>query len=308
MAKRFIIGIDLGGTNLKIALLDLKYRIKDKRILSTASFIRKGILINAIIDSVNKIIKGNALEKKDILGVGLGLPGPVDAKAGIVHFLPNIPGWKEVRLKTILRQKLRLPVFVDNDAKVMSLAEYKLGRGRGFKNVVCLTLGTGIGGGIIISGKLYRGFNNASSEIGHIPINEKGPRCNCGAVACLEAYIGNKRILAQARKVFKRNTITLEEVSRLANKGNPEALAVWAAVAKHLGSALVGIVNLLNPDCIILGGGVANAGEVLFSRVRKIISCQAMSVQARHVKLYKAKLSSDAGLIGAGILVKEERP
>ena len=304
MAKRLIIGIDLGGTNLKIALLDLRYRIKDKEVLNTQKFIKKENLISAILDSINKIIENNKLSRANILGIGLGLPGPIDYERGVVHFFPNIPGWKEVNLKSILERRLRLPVFVDNDAKLMSLAEYKLGAAKGSSNAVCITLGTGVGGGIILNGNLYRGSSNASGEIGHLPINEKGPRCNCGGRACLETYIGNNQILKEARRMFRRD-ITLEELSYLARKQNRQAQTIWLKITGRLALALVGAVNLLNPDCIVIGGGVAGAGKILFDNVRKIILRQAMSVQARHVKVFKAKLGNNAGLIGAAILVKE---
>ncbi len=304
MAKRFIAGIDLGGTNLKIALLDLKYRIKYKEVLNTQRFTKKEDLISAIVDSVHKILKDNKLNRTNLLGVGLGLPGPIDYEKGIVHFFPNIPGWKEVKLKTILEGKLRLPVFVDNDAKVMCLAEYKLGAARGVTNAICITLGTGVGGGIIINGNLYRGTSNASGEIGHMPINERGPKCNCGGRACLESYIGNNRILGEARKIFGHG-ITLEKLSYLVSKGNRKAKAIWLKVAERLSVTLVGVVNLLNPDCIVIGGGVAGAGKVLFDNIKKIILTRAMSVQAGHVKVFKARLGNNAGLIGAAILVKE---
>ena len=304
MAAKFIIGIDLGGTNLKIAVLDLKYKIKDKAVLNTKRFIKKQSLIQAIIDSINRIIENNKLNRVNILGIGLGLPGPIDIKQGMVHFFPNIPGWKEVKLKRILERRLRLPVFLDNDANLMCLAEHRLGAAKGARNAVCLTLGTGVGGGIIIESKLYRGLSFASGEIGHLPINESGPRCNCGGVACLEAYIGNNRIKEEARRLFKRD-IPLEELSKMARGGNRQAQAFWFKVAQHLGIALVGIVNLLNPDCIVIGGGVANAGKILFDKVKEIILRRAMDVQARHVKVFKARLGNDAGLIGAAILVKE---
>jgi len=304
MAKKLIIGIDLGGTNLKIALLDLRYQIKDKEVLNTRKFIKKENLISAIIDSINKVIDNNNLSRANILGIGLGLPGPIDYERGVVHFFPNILGWKEVGLKTILERRLRLPVFVDNDAKLMSLAEYRLGAAKGSRNAVCITLGTGVGAGIIINGNLYRGSSNASGEIGHMPINEKGPRCNCGGRACLETYIGNNRILKEARRMFRRD-ITLEELSYLARKQNRQAQTIWLKIAGRLAVALVGAVNLLNPDCIVIGGGVAGAGEILFDNIRKIIARQAMSVQARHVKVFKAKLGNNAGLIGAAIVVKE---
>jgi len=311
MAKKFIIGIDLGGTNLKLALLDLKFKIKDREVLSTQNFIKKENLVSIIVRSINKIIEDNRLKKRDILGIGLGVPGPVDAKRGVIHFFPNIPGWREVNLKGVLQRRLGLAVFLDNDAKLMSLAEYKLGKAKGFKNVICLTLGTGVGGAVILEGRLYRGVNNAAGEIGHIPINEKGPLCNCGGIACLEAYIGNNRILREARKIFKRN-ITLEELSILAKKTclpagrqNKQALNIWLKMGGRLGTALSGIVNLLNLDAIVMGGGIANVGKILFDKVRETIRKRAMSVQAKHVKVFKAKLGDDAGLIGAAVLVKE---
>ncbi len=304
MAKKFIVGIDLGGTNLKIALLDSGLRIKDRRVLSTRDFISKEGLIGAIVDSIKKIITDNRLKRPDILGVGLGLPGPIDVKSGIVHFFPNIPGWKKVGLKRILQDRLKLPVALDNDANLMSLAEARLGAAEGYKAVVCITLGTGVGAGIVIDSKLYRGPGFAAGEIGHMPINEKGPRCNCGGIACLEAYIGNNRILRQAKKIFKRD-IPLEELSSLANKQNKKAVKIWQEAGRRLGVALAGVVNLLNPDVIVVGGGVAGAGRVLFDSIRETISKRAMPVQAGNVRVLKARLGNDAGLIGAAILVKE---
>lgn len=306
MAKRFIISIDLGGTNLKIALIDLKYKIKRKEILSTQSFTKKEELIQAISCSIDTIIEAQRLKRADILGIGLGLPGPIDNINGAVHFLPNIPGWKKVRLKKLLENKLKLPVYLDNDAKLMTLAEYRLGYVKGLKNVLCLTLGTGVGGGLILNSKLYRGINNAAGEIGHMPINENGPHCNCGGFACLEAYIGNNRILTEARRIFGK-TITLEELSILAREKNKKAVHIWATVGRRLGILLSGVVNLLNLDAIVIGGGVAGAGTVLFNTVRQAIAKQAMSVQAKNVKIFKARLGNNAGLIGAAILVREAR-
>ncbi len=304
MAKKFMVAIDLGGTNLKIAIVDLKYRIRYKKILDTQRFFKKTVLISAIVDSVKQIIKEKNLKRKVLFGVGLGLPGPVDVERGLVHFFPNIPGFKEVNLRSILQKKLRLPVFIDNDANLMALAEHKLGAGKGLNNLVCLTLGTGVGGGIIIAGRLYRGSKFAAGEIGHTPVNENGPSCNCGGRACLEVYIGNKRIIEQARAVFKRN-ISLEELSKLAKNKNKAALNIWLNAGRRLGIALSGAVNLLNPDGIVIGGGVANAGDFLFKKIRETISSRAMSVPAQSVKILKAKLGKDAGLIGAAILAKE---
>lgn len=304
MAKKLIICIDLGGTNLKVALIDSKYNIKRREALNTKRFIKKENLILAIVESINRIIKINKLNKSNILGVGLGVPGPVDVNKGLVHFFPNIPGWKEVKLKGILEDKLRLPVFLDNDANLMSLAESKLGAAKGLKNAVCLTLGTGVGGGIILEGNIYRGASFSAGEIGHIPINEKGPRCKCGGYACLEAYIGNNKILREAKRVFKKR-ISLEDLSRMAKNGNKKASKIWSEVGRHLGIALVGIVNFFNPDAIVIGGGVAGAGKALFDILKEVVSRRAMNVQAKNVRILKAALGNDAGLIGAAILVKQ---
>ena len=303
--KVALLGPSLKGLGRPIPVgLDSGLKIRGKKTLSTADFSRKESLINAIVNSVNNIIATHGLVKSDILGVGLGLPGPIDVDRGIVHFFPNIPGWLRVNLKKILEKRLKLAVFMDNDANLMALAEYKLGAARGSKNAVCITLGTGVGGGIIIEGRLYRGSSNAAGEIGHLPINENGPECNCGGLACLESYIGNRRVIREVKKIFKRD-VSLEELSRLAKNNNKKAIKIWTSIGKKLGIALVGIVNVLNPDCIVIGGGVANAGRVLFGEVEETILCRAMIVQARAVKVRKAKLGNDAGVIGAAILVKE---
>jgi len=304
MSKKYIIGIDLGGTNLKIALVGPDLKIKARLVLSTADFHEKSGLIQAIVFAVIRILAVNQCSKSQVLGVGLGLPGPIDTDKGLVHFFPNIPGWREVYLKKLLEQKIKLPVFIDNDANLMALAESRLGAAKGMRNAVCLTLGTGVGGGIIIDNKLYRGSTYAAGEIGHMPVNEKGPDCNCSGFACLEAYIGNKRLLKEAKGMFDRH-ISLEELSGLAAKKNKKAVMIWERMAERLGVVLSGIVNLLNPDVIVIGGGVANAGRIIFDQVKETVLSRAMVVQAKHVRIVKAKLGSDAGMIGAALLVKE---
>lgn len=304
MVKKFIIGIDLGGTNLKCALLDGNLKIKARSSFNTKSFNNKEKLIQGIAFAVNSFILSRKLKKETILGLGIGVPGPVDTFKGIVHFLPNIPGWKEVRLKQILEQKVNLPVFIDNDAKLMALAEYRIGAARGYENCLCLTLGTGVGAGLIINGTLYRGSDNAAGEFGHIPLNQSGPLCGCGSQACLETYIGNSAIIKEARKLFGQR-ITLERVSLMAKNNSIKAIALWGEVGKKLGLALSGVINLLNLDAIVIGGGVADAGRVLFANTKQTINQRAMKVQAKRVRLFKAKLGADAGMIGAGYLVKE---
>jgi glucokinase len=304
MVKKYIIAIDLGGTNLKCALLDNHLKIKAKTSFNTKSFNNQQKLIQGICDAVESFILNQKLRRASILGVGIGLPGPVDTLGGIVHSLTNIPGWKEVKLKKILEEKTGLAVFIDNDAKLMALAEHEFGAAKKYKNALCLTLGTGVGAGLIINNLIYRGQDNAAGEAGHFPVNEKGPRCGCGARGCLEVYVGNRSIIKAARKKFGP-AITLEKLSALAYANNPAAVMFWNEVGRKLGLALSGMVNLLNLDLIVIGGGISCAGKVLFESVRKTILLRAMRVQAQRVRVVKAKLGIDAGIFGAGYLVKE---
>lgn len=304
MSKNFIIGIDLGATNIKVGLIKSR-KIVHKQVLSTRDFASRGKLISGICVAINALLKAAHLSKNDVLGVGMGLPGPVDSVKGIVHYFPNIKGWRNVPLRRLMQQKTKLPVAIDNDANLMSLAEVRIGAARGLENVVGITLGTGVGGGIIINGRVYRGASFVAGEIGHIPLNEHGPKCNCGGNACLERYIGNSYILAEAQKAFGQG-VTLETVTRLAEEGNSKAIAVWDKAAGHLGVGLSAVINILNPDAVVIGGGVASAGKFIFDKVRQVVRKRAMPTQARTAKIVKAKLGIDAGMLGAALLMEEE--
>lgn len=296
----YTIGIDLGATFVKMGLVDGLGRVYFRREILTPISSKRNILIDAIISNIRDIIKESG---KLVSGIGIGVPGPVDSKKGIVHYFPNIKGWEETPLKSILEKKLRLRVVLDNDVNAMALGEFVFGAGKGYDNLVCLTLGTGVGGGIIIGGKLYRGGSMAAGEIGHMPINVTGPECNCGGIACLERYIGNRYILERAKKAFGKD-ITLEALTSLAKSGNKRAKAVWKDIAEKLGVALVGVVNLLNPDKIVIGGGVSKAGSLILSPLKKQINSRAMKDQAKHVKIGLARLGNDAGIIGASLLLR----
>lgn len=304
MSKNYCIGIDLGATNLKIGLLR-RNQIIGRKVLPTQDFGTRENLITGLSSAISDILSEKKISRKNVLGIGIGVPGPVDFSKGVVHFLPNIKGWHNVSLKAIIQRKVHLPVVIDNDANLMSLAESRIGAARGYQNVIGITLGTGVGGGIIINGHLYRGASFAAGELGHIPLNEAGPECNCGGIACLERYIGNRYILGNARRIFGKS-ISLEKVSLLARQGNAKAIGVWNKVANHLGVGLSGVINFFNPDAVVIGGGVANAGKFIFDRITMVIQKRAMPTQAKTAKILKAGLGNDAGMIGAALLVKEE--
>jgi len=302
MSKKVKIGIDLGATRLKMAVVDEKGKCSYRREVDTLFASDRAALIDSIASNVKDIIKTSGIAKRSILGVGIGVPGPVDSKRGIVRYFPNIKGWEQVPLKSILEKKLRLKVALDNDVNAMTLGEYKFGAGKGAENLICLTLGTGVGGGIIINGEIYRGSTMCAGEIGHIPINEKGPKCNCGGIACLERYIGNRYILYRSKRVFGKD-VALERLDVLAAKGNKKAIGIWEDVGRKLAVALTGVVNLFNPDIIVIGGGVSKAGEFIFGPLRRELRARAMRDQARHVKIIRAKLGDNAGIIGSSLLV-----
>ena len=255
--KRYTAGIDLGATNIKAGLI-LGDKILAKKVVPTADFPSPEKLINALCEQINQLLKQTGVSKNNLAGIGIGVPGPVDSIRGIVRYFPNIKGVHNVSLKKIFQEKTGLPVFIDNDANLMTLAEGRLGAAKGKKNVIGITLGTGVGGGILVNGCLYRGSSLSAGEIGHMPINEQGPSCACGGKACLERYVGNKYILEKARKAFGNN-ITLEELSSLANRGNNQAIKIWRDTAGHLAVCLSGVVNFFNPEAIVIGGGVACA-------------------------------------------------
>lgn len=297
----YAIGIDLGATFVKMGIVDNKGNVYSRRKVETLSSSDKIFLIDSIVNNVKNIIE----ESGPVLGIGIGVPGPVDSKRGIVHYFPNIKGWKEVPLKAILEKRLSLSVALDNDVNAMTLGEFVFGAGKTSRNIVCLTLGTGVGGGIIIDGELYRGGSMTAGEIGHMPINETGPVCNCGGIACLERYIGNRYILERAKKIFG-SSITLEKLSEFAGSGDKKAMAIWQDVAKKLSVVLVQVINLLNPDKIVIGGGVSKAGHFILNPLKKEITRRAMKDQASHVKIVLAKLGADAGIIGSSLLVRRK--
>ncbi len=202
MSKQVKIGLDLGGTSIKMALVDTGGGLSFRRETATPFKAGRSEVIGLLVDDIRDIIKKSGVKKRDLGGVGIGVPGPVDFKNGIVRYFPNIKGWDNVPLRSIMERRLALKAALDNDVNAMTLGEYRFGAGKGTVNLVCLTLGTGVGGGLIINRKLYRGSTMCAGEIGHIPINEKGPICNCRGVACLERYIGN-RYRSEERRVGK---------------------------------------------------------------------------------------------------------
>lgn len=305
------LGIDFGGTSVKFGLVRGPELVERGDPIPTGRHNHADDLFADIVRAV-AALRSRAPAGEPVVALGVGLPGPVDNETGVVHSLSNVPGWIEVPLRDQLAEATGLPTVIDNDAKAMTYAEWKFGAGRGGRNVICVTLGTGVGGGLILDGKLYRGSGNGAGEIGNISIDYRGVPGNYGNFGAVEKYVGNRELAARAVARYAEagqqrtpedcNPIALEKA---ALAGDAVAQEFWRETGVLLGTCLADVVWLLNPDAIIIGGGVAKAGELLFGPVRETVRTRTSHVFTDKLKIVPAALGSDAGLIGAAALAAD---
>jgi len=316
MAKNRI-GIDVGGTNVKLALVNDNGQIVYSNSVPTRAEMGYEFTVNNIKQAIYELLKETKLEAKDIQGIGFGFPGQVDYKAGIVRNAPNIPGWVEVPIAKLIEDEFNIPTRVDNDVRCAALGELNYGAGKGCENMVCITVGTGIGSGLIINGKLVRGASNAAGEIGHIKLQmHEGPICGCGDTGCFEAFASGPSIVAMAEEYIKGGkstkfremangtAITPFIVCEAAKAGDPVAQRIFTIMGEYLGIGLASVVNLLNPEKIIIGGGVADAGEILMRPLVDTLRKRAMKIAGSAVEVVPAQLGNTAGVIGASLLIE----
>ncbi len=287
------IGIDLGGTNIAIGLVDKYGRLIDKMSLPTNS--ERGIesICNDIASMCDDIAKRNNLSLKDIESVGIGCPGTIDAERGYVVYSNNIR-MDNVPLKAILEEKLNVCVHIENDANAAAYGEYVVNY-KNARSFVLVTLGTGVGSGLVSDGKLYRGFNGAGFECGHMIIHPNGKKCTCGNAGCLEAY-------ASASALGKRGNDTCKNIFRLAKEGNQEYKQMVDEYITDLSIGIGNIINIIQPEVIAIGGGVSNEGDALLLPVRELVEKYDFNKHLKKTRLVIAKLKNDAGIIGAAML------
>ena len=309
------IGIDVGGTNIKIALVDDKGHIIYSNSIPTRAEMGYEYTINNMKESIHELIKENNIDPKTIEGIGFGFPGQIDCQKGIVKLAPNIPGWVDVPIAEIMEKEFGIPTRVDNDVRCAALGELNYGAGIGCENLICITVGTGIGSGLVVNGKLVRGASNAAGELGHIKLDiQNGPLCGCGDKGCLEAFASGPSIVAMAEEYIKggKSTkyrelanpeITPYIVSEAAKQGDPVAKQIFTIVGEYIGAGLASVVNLLNPEKIIIGGGVAAAGDILMTPIKETLVKRAMPISGAAVEIIPAQLGNSAGVIGASILI-----
>lgn len=247
-----------------------------------------------------------------VAGIGIGLPGIIDSVNGIVHGLTNVAGWNEVPLREIMRQRTGLVTTIENDANAMAYGEWKHGAAAGTRHAVCITLGTGVGGGLILDGRLYRGAQLAAGEIGHMSIDYKGLPGPYGNFGGLEEYVGNNQIAGRAVALYAAAgqprtaaQCTPLELDKAARAGDAIARSLWDALGDELGAALASVVWILNPDAIVIGGGVAKAGDLLFEPITKSLKSRCSKVICEKLRIIPAALGNDAGIIGNAMLAQE---
>jgi glucokinase len=302
MMNHHAIGIDIGGTSAKLALVDRSAKILARAAIPCDARSPWRRLLGDIAAAAGKLVK-----KGGVCGIGIGCAGCIDVAKGVVRFSPNLPLWNDVPLKAFMEKALGVFCVIDNDVNMMALAESRYGAARGAPNVCCITVGTGVGGGLLFGGEIYRGQSMSAGELGHIQVEPEGLPCNCGNRGCLERYIGREGLVRLARLAMggkksmlaQMGEITPVAIANAAKRGDEVAKSVWEKAGYYLGLGVVGIVNLLNPDVIVVGGGIGNAGNLLLKPVRKTVRDRALPVPGRHVRIVRAALGEDAGVIGA---------
>ena len=311
------IGADLGGTNIRLALVDAEGGLSEPYRYPTPAKGEAAAVVETLAQGIRVLQHQARAHGIRLAGCGLGVAGLVDGQAGLVYTAPNVAGFQNLPLKKLLEEKVDVPVTLENDANAAAFAEYWLGAGRGVSSLICLTLGTGIGSGIILEGKLLRGASGAAGEAGHMAVEADGERCGCGAQGCLEAYASATAILRDARAALawgegtslrelfgtRPEALTAKDVSDAARAGDPVARGILERAGRYLGVGLASLVNLLNPDLITLAGGLAAAGDLLLQPALAELERRAFAVLLCRTRVELSALADTAGMLGAAGLV-----
>ncbi len=316
MENKYVIGIDLGGTKICGAVANLKGDIVSKYTVPTMAEQGEEAVLERIITVIEKVITQSKVSKNKILSIGIGSPGPLDAKEGKIITTPNLP-FKNFNIVKPLKDKFNIDVYLDNDANAAAIGEYAFGAGKGTSNMVFITVSTGIGGGAILNGKIYRGNTCNALEIGHMTLEKDGPRCNCGNYGCAEALASGTAIARIAKDQVEKGEktsladyekITAYEVFKEAKKGDDIASKVLNRVLNYLGICVANIITSFDPEMVIIGGGVSKGGEIVFNKVKEVVKERCFKAMWENTKIVPAALGTDAGVVGAvALAIMESR-
>jgi len=315
IGNHLFIGIDIGGTNTKGGLVSRDGTIVAEKTIPTGAFKPAEYTLNQVVSLIHELTRmaeGSGL----VTGIGIGAAGQVDFESGIYIEGPNVPNWKNIRVALEIEKIVNKPVILDNDAHLAALGEYTYGAGRGVSNMLMVTIGTGVGGGLILDGRLYRGKKYTAGEFGHTTIRYDGPVCACGRKGCVEAFIGKQAILkrVQEKLVLDRTSllhrIPADEmeprhVGEAAAQGDEIARNILRETGEFLGIGLANVANLLNIEKAVIGGGVSYAGEWIFQSARERLAKEALKVPRETIQVVHAALGNKAGLTGAAHLAMD---
>lgn len=314
MSSEPVVGVDAGGTKLLAGVIheDLTVGRRVRRLWSGGD---RAEVLDTMVEAVSEARAGTAAR-----AVGFGIPALLDFEAGVSISSVHLP-LADLPFRDLMTERLGVPVYVDNDANLAALAEQRVGAARGASNVVLLTLGTGIGSGIVLDGRLFRGASGAGAEIGHMTIDHHGPPCQgtCPGRGCLEVMASGTAIgregtdagrrdpeSALGRAVAQRGAVTGEEVAELALTGDPAACSVMAAIGRSLGAGIASVVNIFEPEVVVIGGGAAAAGDLLLDPAREVVAQRALRPSRDTVRIVQAALGEEAGMVGAGLFALAE--
>ncbi len=316
-----VLTADLGGTKMVVALVSPDGKIIDRFRQLTLAKYGPGTVIERLYSGIDFLMDRNNILPRQLEAMSLGIAGIIDTTNGIVDKAPNLPGWENLKLRDKIYDRYTIPVHILNEADAAALGEHRCGAGKGLKNIILVTLGTGIGGGLVLDGKLFLGSSGSAFEIGHMVIKDDGPECGCGKNGCLETLASGTAIGREARRRITEGetsmlvdmvggsieNITAEKVHKAAKQGDSLALRVLAGASYYLGLGMINLVSIINPQMIIVGGSVARIGNLLLDPVQQMVKDKTFALMVKDLKIVQARLGEDAGLIGAAAYALDQK-
>jgi len=316
----FAVGVELGAANLRAVVIDLEAKIVTRIAKKTKADEGKEKVFKRIIEIIHQVIDASGLEKEKIKGIGVGISGIVDHQKGICLFCPNIKGWENVPVKRLLEEKFGIEVSVDDSSRMAALAEHWCGLARKVENFIFVNVGVGIGSGIFANGQLYRGSRGTAGELGHTTIDENGPRCQCGNRGCLETLVSGPAIVRRTRERLEEGVVSLvgkmsggdfakitpELVAQAARKGDKLAFNIMEKTGQYLGIGIANAVNLFNPELVIIGAGISQAGDLFLDTVKRTVKARALHTASTSVDIKLSELGDTTAAQGTAILVLKD--
>jgi glucokinase len=312
MTAGVVLALDIGGTKLAAGLVDPAGTVCSHLVVATPVALGPGPVLEQLFALGRKAVADAGVDWSEVSAVGIACGGPLDAERGLVLAPPHLPGWSDVPVTALAEQAFGRPAALDNDGTAAAAAEHRYGAGVGTQHMVYLTLSTGVGGGAVLDGRIYRGATGNGTELGHVVVDRHGRACRgCGGRGCLEAYVSGTSIAERAREsldpasaLAALEPLTAADVAAQAAAGDPLAARVWRQTTEALGAGLTSIVNVLEPELVVLGGGVTRAGEALIGPAREVVRSAAMSPAGRAVRVERAALGDRVGVVGAAAVAQ----